>query len=245
MAITLSATQARIIGCLLEKEVTTPDQYPLSVNALTNACNQKSNRDPVTNFNENNVRDTLHQLKSKFLVAEQTGSGSRAIKYKHRFCNTEFGDLHFSEQELGIICVLLLRGPQTPGELRSRTNRLCQFESVSEVESVLNTLISRDDGPFVQKLAREPGKRESRYTQLFSTEASGALEADESVENSPSTPSPAQSPAHDTPSPHLSAVHDDTHEARISALEEQVQLLQDEVRELRTALMADRPTLQP
>lgn len=171
MDIQLTPYEARIIGSLIEKEITTPDQYPLSLNALTNACNQKSNREPVLELDEATVQETLDGLVKRSLASDQTGFGSRTTKYKHRFCNTEFGILKFSEQELGIVCALLLRGPQTPGELRSHTNRLCKFRDMPEVESALDRLMERSDGPFVAKLAREPGKRESRYMHLFSGDA--------------------------------------------------------------------------
>ena len=170
MDITLTVHEARAIGCLIEKEITTPDQYPLSLNALTNACNQKSNREPVLALDESTVQQTLDELIKKRLVLDKSGFGSRVVKYQHRFCNSEFGSLKFSEQELGIICVLLLRGPQTPGELRTRTNRLCKFSDVHEVESALVQLMERDDGPFVVRLPHEAGKRESRYAHLFSGE---------------------------------------------------------------------------
>lgn len=171
MDIELTLYETRVIGALIEKEITTPDQYPLSLNALTNACNQKSNRDPVLELDEATVQETLDALMKRSLVSDQTGFGSRTSKYKHRFCNTEFGILKFTEQELGIICALLLRGPQTPGELRTHTNRLCRFGDMQEVESALDHLITRSDGPFVAKLPREPGKRESRYMHLFSGDA--------------------------------------------------------------------------
>jgi uncharacterized protein YceH (UPF0502 family) len=165
--IQLSAYEARVIGSLIEKEHTTPEQYPLSLNALTNACNQKSSRDPAMNLGEGIVQETVDGLIKKRLVSEKTGFGSRVVKYQHRFCNTDFGDLTFSTQELGIICVLLLRGAQTPGELRIRSERLCKFNDVHEAEAVLERLIEREDGPFVMRLPREPGKRESRYAHLF------------------------------------------------------------------------------
>jgi uncharacterized protein YceH (UPF0502 family) len=169
--IALTDHEARVIGCLIEKEATTPDQYPLSLNALTSACNQKSNREPVLALDEASVQQTLDELVKKRLVVDRSGFGSRVVKYQHRFCNSEFGSLHFSQQELGIICVLLLRGPQTPGELRTRSNRLCSFSDVQEVESTLAQLMQRDDGPFVARLPREAGKRESRYAHLFGEEA--------------------------------------------------------------------------
>jgi hypothetical protein len=166
--ITLTALEARVIGALIEKEITTPDQYPLSLNALLNACNQKSNREPVMELVEAQVQDTVDGLVKKHMVSEKTAFGSRVTKYRQRFCNTEFGSLTLSPQELGVLCVLLLRGAQTPGELRTRTSRLCRFDDVQEAESVLEQLMVREDGPFVARLPREPGKRESRYVQLFS-----------------------------------------------------------------------------
>ncbi|MEP1447489.1 MAG: DUF480 domain-containing protein [Paraglaciecola sp.] len=168
MLIQLTPLQARIIGVLLEKEVTTPDQYPLSLNGLTLGCNQKSNREPVMNLSESDVQNVLDELREKKLILEHTGTGSRVVKYKHRFCNTEFSDLKFSRQQLAIICVLLLRGPQTPGELRTRSNRLADFENVDEVETTLNKLHDLNDQQLVVKLEREPGKRDSRYAHLFS-----------------------------------------------------------------------------
>jgi uncharacterized protein YceH (UPF0502 family) len=174
--VNLSLYEARVIGCLIEKEITTPDQYPLSLNALTNACNQKSNREPVLELNEATVQNTVDDLIKKRLVVEKSGFGSRVTKYQHRFCNTEFGSLRFSPQELGIICVLLLRGPQTPGELRSHTSRLCSFRDMQEVEATLKHLMERADGPFVARLARELGRRESRYTHLFSGEVPDTAE---------------------------------------------------------------------
>ncbi len=167
MNIEFAPYEARVIGCLIEKQISTPDQYPLSLNALINACNQKSNRDPVLDLNETEVQQVVDGLSKKYLVTEQSGYGSRVPKYQHRFCNTAVGTLQFSPQELAIVCELFLRGPQTPGELRSRASRLCRFGDVTEVEAVLDQLAAREDGPFVLRLAREPGKRESRYVHLF------------------------------------------------------------------------------
>ncbi len=133
MKIELTTVEARVIGCLLEKEATTPEQYPLSLNSLTTACNQKSNREPVMSLSESEVLDAIDTLISRHLVSDESGFNSRVSKYRHRFCNTEFGDLQFTDQERGIVCCLLLRGPQTPGELRTRTQRLCQFQDVKEV----------------------------------------------------------------------------------------------------------------
>lgn len=168
MDIRLTPYEARVIGCLLEKHRTTPEHYPLSLNALTNACNQKSSRDPVLELDEATVLDTIGSLIKKHYVIEKSGFGSRVTKYQHRFSNSEFSTLKFSEQELAIVCVLLLRGPQTAGELRARTERLYKFQDIHEIESTLDQLMQRDDGPFVAKLPREPGKREIRFAHLFS-----------------------------------------------------------------------------
>jgi len=168
MNIEFSANEARVIGSLIEKEITTPDQYPLSLNALTNACNQKTNREPVLDLSEAMVQQAVDSLMKKYMVSDKSaGYGGRVTKYKQRFCNTEFGSLKFSKQELGVLCVLLLRGPQTPGELRSRTQRLCEFTDADAVESTLKALMAREDGPFIARLARAAGARESRYAHLF------------------------------------------------------------------------------
>jgi len=170
MDLNLTQNQARVIGCLLEKETTTPEQYPLSLNSLTNACNQKSNREPVLSLDEITVQSTLDELVKRHLVVEKTGFGSRISKYQHRFCNTELGSIQLTEQERAIICVMLLRGPQTPGELRSRTGRLAKFRDAQEIEAGLQQLAQREGGAFVIKLQREAGKREVRYAHLFCDE---------------------------------------------------------------------------
>jgi uncharacterized protein len=180
MNIEFSPNEARVIGCLIEKEATTPDQYPLSLNALTNACNQKTNRDPVLELSETVVQQAVDSLMKKYLVSDKSaGYGGRVTKYRHRLCNTEFGPLKLSKQELGILCVLLLRGPQTPGELRSRTHRLCEFADTQEVELALKSLMEREDGPFVARLPRSPGERESRYAHLFFGAIESAPEPEE------------------------------------------------------------------
>ena len=159
MNIEFTPNEARVIGCLIEKEITTPDQYPLSLNALTNACNQKTNREPVLELSEAVVQQAVDSLMKKYMVSDKSaGYGGRVTKYRHRFCNTEFGPLKFSNQELGILCVLLLRGPQTPGELRSRTNRLCEFADAEEVETTLQGA----DGARGRPLRRPPAARRRR-----------------------------------------------------------------------------------
>lgn len=176
MIMELSPVEARIIGCLIEKAITTPDYYPLSLKSLMTACNQKSNRDPVTDLDENQVLDGVNALLDRRLVSDESKFSSATRKYQHRFCNTEFGDLQLTEQELGILCLLLLRGPQTAGELRTRTNRLCEFTDSKETEAVLEYMANEHAcGALVVKLAREPGKRECRYQHVFSDVGALAL----------------------------------------------------------------------
>jgi uncharacterized protein YceH (UPF0502 family) len=217
MNIELTPHEARIIGSLIEKEITTPDQYPLSLNALTNACNQKTSREPVMELSEAEVQQSVDSLMKKYFVSDKSaGYGGRVTKYKHRFCNTEFGSLKFSKQELGIICVLLLRGAQTPGELRSRTNRLCEFPDGAAVESTLKGLMEREDGPFVTRLGRSPGSREARYAHLFSGQPVDAQ------------PMGAEEP--------VFAAAERTGLAPGSRLSERVDALEESVRQLRTEL---------
>lgn len=176
----LNAKEARVIGCMLEKQVTTPDQYPLSLNAITLACNQKTNREPVMELSESEVQQQLDLLLRRHFLRTLSGFGNRVVKYEQRFCNSEFGHLKLSPAELAVIATLLLRGAQTPGELRTRTNRMHEFNDVSEVEEVLQQLTTREDGPFVVRLPREPGKRESRFMHLFSGQIDAApAEAEE------------------------------------------------------------------
>ena len=163
----LNGTEARVIGCLLEKQVTTPEQYPLSVNAVTMACNQKTNREPVMNLSEHEVQDVLDALVKRHYLRTVSGFGNRVTKYEQRFCNSEFGDLKLSSAEVAVVTTLLLRGAQTPGELRTRASRMHEFSDMQEVEQTLEGLAAREDGPYVVRLAREPGKRESRYMHLF------------------------------------------------------------------------------
>ena len=179
MNIQLSAEEARVIGCLIEKSLTTPDQYPLSLNSLANACNQKSNRDPLMELDERTVQQTVDSLVRKHLVLERSGFGSRVPKYQQRFCNTGFGSLSFTSQETAILCELLLRGPQTPGELRARAGRMGDLKEITDVELALNSLAKRTDGPFVVQLPREPGRREARFAHLLSGEVQAPQAASE------------------------------------------------------------------
>src|SRR5687767_9565882 len=167
MNIRLSAIEARIIGALIEKQVTTPDQYPLSLNALVNACNQKSNREPLMQLDEATVKFAVDSLARRHFVVEKSGFGSRVPKYQQIFCNTEFGSLRFTPQETAIVCELLLRGPQTPGELRARVTRMAELPDPGIIESLLAALANRPDGGIVAQLPREVGRRDSRWAQLF------------------------------------------------------------------------------
>lgn len=166
----LTPLEARVIGCLLEKQVTTPEQYPLSINAVATACNQKTNREPVMTLSEAEVQDQLDTLVKRHYLRTVSGFGNRVTKYEQRFCNSEFGDLKLSSAEVALVTTLLLRGAQTPGELRGRAQRMHEFADMAEVESTLERLANREGGPFVVRLPREPGKRESRYMHLFSGE---------------------------------------------------------------------------
>ena len=208
--------EARVIGCLIEKQITTPDQYPLSLNALVNACNQKSNRDPAMSADEAVIQTTLDHLIRKHLVIEKSGFGSRVPKYQHRFCNTEFGPLKLTAQELAIVCELLLRGPQTPGELRTRAARMASFSEVAQVETALESLSSRPDGPFVVRLPREPGRRDSRYAHLFSGAVSIPAVAEESTADAVIAPTSVTS--------------------RLERLEKELYQLQEELKDIKARL---------
>jgi uncharacterized protein YceH (UPF0502 family) len=221
MNIRLTAIEARIIGSLIEKQITTPDQYPLSLNALINACNQKSNREPLMQLDEPTVKFVVDGLGRRHMVTEKSGFGSRVPKYQQIFCNTQFGSLKFTPQETAIVCELLLRGPQTPGELRSRIPRLAELADPNCVESLLDTLAQRPDGPIVARLAREPGRRDSRWAQLFEElpENTTVASADEPVARSESSAPRGPSAAELN--------------ARVAALEAEVAALREELAAVR------------
>ncbi len=173
----LSPVAARVLGSLVEKEITTPEYYPLSLNALANACNQKNNREPVMNLDEDEIRQALHQLEDDGLAGAARGMDSRVAKYEHRMQEV----FNFTRGEIAVVCVLLLRGPQTPGELRGRSERMHRFEELSDVQSTLQRLMQREP-PLVKVLPRQPGTKEARYAHLFSgepAEVTGAVEASE------------------------------------------------------------------
>jgi len=188
MRIELTTHEARVIGCLLEKEVTTPEQYPLSINSLTSACNQKSNRDPVLNLTETAVQQVVDGLLKKHLVSDRSGYGGRVTKYKQTFCNSEFGLLKFTDLERAILCELLVRGPQSAGELRTRCNRMASVADVAEVDVALRSLAEHASGPFVTRLPRLPGTRDARYGQLLTGEIAAAESIDAPIEHLPAEP---------------------------------------------------------
>ena len=159
--INLTQIEARILGCLLEKEITTPEYYPLTLNALTNACNQKSNRNPVMQLEEKAVLRTIYSLRDKQLVWQKSPAGSRVPKYAHRIQDA----IPLNSQQVCVICELLLRGPQTIGEIRTHTARLCTFENTGELQSVIDSI--QTDIPLIVQLPRQPGKRENRYMHLL------------------------------------------------------------------------------
>jgi len=162
----LDDVEARVLGSLIEKQITTPDYYPLTLNSLTTACNQKSNRHPVVAFDEKAVARALESLRDKQLARMVSGAEMRVPKYYHLFPE-KFG---FTPPEVAVLCVLMLRGPQTVGEIRGRTGRLHAFADLAEVESTLQGLVDREEGPLVNQLPRQPGRKESRYAHLFAGE---------------------------------------------------------------------------
>ena len=215
MKIELTLQEARVLGCLMEKEVTTPENYPLSINALTNACNQKSNRDPVLNLGETEVQQVVDALVKKHLVSDRSGYGGRVTKYKHVFCNTEFGQLKFTDLERAILCELLVRGPQSAGELRTRCNRMTSIADVGAVETALQALGAHASGPLVVRLPRATGTRDARYAHLLSGDVQGA---------------PADEPAF---APETAVVPRSGLAERVQSLEAQVAALQKALAEIR------------
>ncbi|MCF7848579.1 MAG: DUF480 domain-containing protein [Kiritimatiellales bacterium] len=213
MDVEMNAIEVRVLGCLIEKETATPDHYPLTLNALVNACNQKSNREPEMLLDERSVVRALDELRMKHQLAVQvTSTESRVPKYKHNILST----WEFTPAETAVLCELFVRGPQTPGDLRSRASRLHAFAERSEVETILQDLQERDDGPFVIKLPREAGKREPRWAHLFSGEVEISNEEPEA------RPEPAR----------LAVQAED---ARIQVLEEEVAALRQELDELKSS----------
>jgi|HubBroStandDraft_4_1064222.scaffolds.fasta_scaffold370784_2 uncharacterized protein YceH (UPF0502 family) len=213
----LTELETRVLGSLIEKDITTPDYYPLSLNALVNACNQKNNRDPVMTLDEPTVGDALATLQEKRLAGPASGADSRVTKFEHRLQEV----FNFDRREIAIVCVLLLRGPQTPGELRSRTDRMYHFEALDDIVSTLDRLAHRDP-PLAAILPRQPGTKESRYMHLFSGEP--PLSEDLNVARAPS---PATAGANSTTD-------------RLATLEEEVSRLRQELSEVQHQLAAFR-----
>jgi uncharacterized protein len=206
----LSEVETRVLGSLVEKELTTPDYYPLSLNALLNACNQKSNRDPVMNLNENAVSQALRSLDKEGLAGRADGMDNRVTKFEHRLQEA----FNFDRREIAILCELLLRGPQTPGELRSRADRMHPFDDLGQVQSTLQRLAQREP-PLVKMLPRQPGTKESRYAHLLSGDVQ--IQAPEAM--------PEAAPTHRT-----------ADGERIARLENEVASLQNEVANLKQQL---------
>ena len=220
MPLLLTEPETRVLGALIEKDITTPDYYPLSLNALVNACNQKNNRDPVMTLDESTVRDALATLQEKRMASPASGADSRVTKFEHRLQEV----FNFDRREIAIVCVLLLRGPQTPGELRSRTDRMYHFEALEDVIATLDRLAHREPA-LAAILPRQPGTKESRYTHLF---AGGPpmYDAGENVSVA-RAPSPATAGANSTAD-------------RLSTLEEEVSRLRHELSEVQHQLAAFR-----
>lgn len=168
MPATLAVNEARVIGCLIEKSVVTPDQYPMTLNGLTNACNQKSGRDPVMSLEKGTVQRAVRDLEIKHLTRTEENFKSRAEKYSQRFCNTRYSDFQFDPPQLAIVCLLLLRGPQTPGELRAHSGRLHSFADNAAVVDALSGLLEHEGNPLVVQLPRTPGRKDAEYMHLFS-----------------------------------------------------------------------------
>jgi uncharacterized protein YceH (UPF0502 family) len=214
----LTEIETRVLGSLIEKDITTPDYYPLSLNALVNACNQKNNRDPVMTLDESAVRDALATLQEKRMAGPASGADSRVTKFEHRLQEV----FNFDRREIAIVCVLLLRGPQTPGELRSRTDRMYHFEALDDIVSTLDRLAQREP-PLARILPRQPGTKESRYTHLFSGEPPMSSE-DEHVARAPS---PAPAGANSTSD-------------RLATLEEEVSRMRQQLSEVQQQLATFR-----
>ncbi|HXM21738.1 MAG TPA: DUF480 domain-containing protein [Terriglobales bacterium] len=202
MNIILNQVETRVLGSLIEKDVTTPDYYPLSLNALVNACNQKNNRDPVMNLDEEAVGQALNTLQEKRLAGPTSSADSRVTKYEHRLQEA----FNFTRGETAILCVLLLRGPQTPGELRGRTERMHRFEDLTEVQSTLQRLMQRDP-PLVRVLPRQPGTKEARYMHLLAGDVEDAADVVRA-------PSPAFVPSNSGDTDRITRLEDETADLR-------------------------------
>ena len=185
MATILTDIETRVLGSLVEKQVTTPEYYPLTLNALTAACNQKNNRNPVTSYSEDQVSQAIESLREKNLTYVFYGSTSRVPKYKHVALEV----LHLNSAELALMCVLMLRGAQTPGELRGNASRLHEFAGLEEIEQTLNVLMSRDGDPLVARLPRQSGQKEVRFMHLLNGEIPAELTVESSAPRRAPTPS--------------------------------------------------------
>jgi hypothetical protein len=219
----LSAPEQRVLGCLLEKRWTTPDQYPLSLNSLRLACNQSTNRDPVTDYDEHTVRDAAQRLTRYGLTRLASYHGSRSIKYRHLAEEA----LGLDRPQLAVLAVLLLRGPQTPGELKGRTERMHQFNSLEEIDATLGQLIDRG---YARRIERRPGQKEDRFMQLL-----GGAGEDEGAPASASVPAPSPQPAYAPPPQAAPQPARESLEQRVAALEAEVAELREQLRSVATA----------
>lgn len=210
-----SDNEARVIGCLMEKSVITPDQYPMTLNALTTACNQKSGRNPVTSLKQGEVHQTIRLLEAKHLVRMDENFKSHTEKYSQRFCNTRYSNIQFDDAQLAIVCLLLLRGPQTPGELRARSGRLHTFADNAAVVQVLQGLIEGEGEPMLVKLPRAPGRKDSEYMHLFS----GAVDVQARASQAP-TAKPARTSSREDVAELATRL--DQLEAEVAALKKQL-----------------------
>jgi uncharacterized protein YceH (UPF0502 family) len=194
MPVVLSEKEARVIGCLMEKSVITPDQYPMTLNGLTNACNQKSSREPVMHLEPGEVLNTVRALQDKHLVRVEENFRTQVEKFSQRLCNTPFSDYQFDEPQFAIMTVLLLRGPRTPGELKANVGRLHTFADNAEVQDALDSLVDREGGALVAQLPRKPGRRDSEYAHLLAGELTVAPVPSSRSSNPPPVESPAAPP---------------------------------------------------
>jgi uncharacterized protein YceH (UPF0502 family) len=229
----LTEIETRVLGSLIEKDITTPDYYPLSLNALVNACNQKNNRDPVMTLDEESVRTSLSSLQERRLAGPASGADSRVTKYEHRLQEV----FNFDRREIAVLCVLLLRGPQTPGELRTRTERMYHFEALDDVVSTLDRLSQREP-PLAAILARQPGTKESRYMHLFSGEPP-AQDVARALPSTRSEPALSLSKGQALPA-NLTTGSTSSTSDRLAKLEEEVALLRSELSEVQQQLASFR-----
>jgi uncharacterized protein YceH (UPF0502 family) len=215
LPLNLSANECRVLGCLMEKSITTPEQYPLTLNALTNACNQKSAREPVMSLNQGTVQHTVRALEQQHLLRVEENFKRGVEKYTQRLCNSSFSELQFDSAQFAVVCLLLLRGPQTPGELRARSGRLHEFADNEAVVDTLNSMIEWPGDALAIKLPRTPGRKDAEYMHLLSGEVDIEAHAQQAAQAEPRR---------------------ETAKSAVAQLEERLSALEAEVAELRSRL---------